>query len=95
LLLGLSPLFKWINFGSGGLIGLNGNGKIVLGMSLIAMAVYIRTVIKQKWLTLGILGVQAWGTLAVFWMGALIWKVGSILNSSDMEDNPFAGLFAT
>ncbi|MBN2578960.1 MAG: hypothetical protein JXB10_08210 [Pirellulales bacterium] len=95
LLLGLSPLFRWINFATGGLIGLSGDGKILLGITILAMSVYITAVIKQKWLMPVILSVQAWGTLTVFWMGALIWKVGSILNSSEIKDNPFAALFAS
>lgn len=94
-ILGFSPLFKWINFGTGGVIGLSGDGKIVLGVTIFAMAGYITASIKQKWITPVSLGIQAWGTLAVFWMGALIWKVGSIVDSLDMKDNPFAAIFAT
>jgi hypothetical protein len=96
LLLALSPLFKWVNFASGGGTGLSWtDGKIVLGVTLVAMAVYITAMVKQKWLTPIILCVQAWGTLAVFWMGAFIWKVGSILDSIDAKENPFAALIAT
>jgi len=95
LLLAISPFFKWINFGSGGVIGLNGDDKIVLGVTVVAMAAYITVMIKQKWLLSLFLGVQAWGTLAMIWMGSLIWKVGSILGSSEMKGNPFAAMFAT
>jgi len=38
-----------------------------------------------------LLGVQTWGITTTFWMGALIWKVGSI---SAVKDNPFAALLA-
>jgi len=95
LLLALSPLFKWVNFGSGGVTGISGDGKIVLGLAVLAIAAYVTAMSKGKWLTPTLLGVQSWGTLAIFWMGALIWKIGSILDSSDMKDNPFAALFAT
>ena len=92
--LAVSPLFKWINFASGGVIGLKGDGKIVLGITLVAIAICIAVLIRPKWLKVGVLAVQAWGTVAVFWMAALIWKVGSVLDSSDIKDNPFAALVA-
>jgi len=95
LLLALSPLFKWVNFGSGGVTGISGDGKIVLGLTVAAMTACGTAMAKERWLTPVLLGVQSWGTLAVFWMGALIWKVGSILGSGDMKDNPFAALLAT
>jgi hypothetical protein len=53
LLLGVSPLFNWVNFGNGGVIGLKGDGKIVLGLSLAAMAIYIMArVHPQKGVTI-------------------------------------------
>ena len=93
--LAVSPLFKWINFASGGVIGLKGDGQIVLGITLVAIGICIAVLIKPKWLKAGVLAVQAWGTVAVFWMAALIWKVGSVFDSSDIKDNPFAGLLAS
>jgi hypothetical protein len=92
--LAVSPLFKWMNFGSGGVIGLKGDGKIVLGITLVAIGICIAVLINPKWLKAGVLAVQAWGTVAVFWMAALIWEVGSVFDSSDIKDNPFAGLLA-
>ena len=93
--LAVSPLFKWINFASGGVIGLKGDGQIVLGITLVAIGICIAVLIKPKWLKAGVLAVQAWGTVAVFWMTALIWKVGSVFDSSDIKDNPFASLLAS
>ena len=95
LILALSPLFKWINFGGGGVTGISGDGKIVLGVTVVAIIVYATAVFTRKRLTVISLGVGAWGTVALFWMGGLIWKVGSILDSSDVKDNPFAAIFAT
>ncbi|MGO9600996.1 MAG: hypothetical protein ACLP7Q_23690 [Isosphaeraceae bacterium] len=92
VVLAVSPLFKWMNFASGGVIGLKGDGKIVLGITLVAIAICIAVLIKPKWRKVGVLAVQAWGTVAVFWMAALIWKAGSIFDSSD---NLFAALLAT
>ena len=93
--LAVSPLFKWMNFASGGVIGLKGDGQIVLGITLVAIGICTAVLIKPKWLKAGVLAVQAWGTVAVFWMTALIWKVGSVFDSSDIKDNPFAGLLAS
>jgi len=93
--LALSPLFKWIEFGAGGVTGIAGDGKIILGVSVLAIGAYAVAVATRKWLTPILLAVQAWGTLAVFWMGGLIWKVSSIPSSADVQGNPFAALFAT
>ncbi len=95
LLLSLSPLFTWINFGTGGVIGLSGDGKIVLGVTAVLTVAYGAAIISKRWLTPVVLGVQSWGTLAAFWMGALIWGVSTILNSPEVNGNPFAKLFAT
>lgn len=94
LILALSPFFKWVNFGAGGVTGLAGDGKIVLVATVIGSTAYLAAIVRRKWLTPVFLGVQAGGTLAVFWMGALLWKIGSITNLSNMEDNPFAAMFA-
>ncbi len=95
LVLGASPLFNWVNFASGGVIGLKEDGKIVLGVTLLAIAIWVAVLFKPSWLKAGAIAVQAWGTVAVFWMGALVWKVGSILDSPAVKDNPLAMLFAT
>jgi len=95
LLLALSPFFKWVNFGSGGVTGISGDGKIVLGVTVLAIAAYVVAMVKGKWVTPIFLGIQTWGTLAVFWMGSLIWQFGSLFDSSDMSNNPFTALFAT
>lgn len=94
LILALSPFFTWIKLGAGGVGGLAGDGKIVLGVTVIVGAIFAVAMIKGKWLIPSLLSTQAWGTIAAFWMGSLIWKVGSILDSPDMKDNPFAALFA-
>jgi hypothetical protein len=95
--LALSPFFKWIDFAAGGVTGLAGtgfvrNGWIVLGTTLIAIAAYATAIIKRQWRIPAILGVQAWGTIAAFWMGGLIWSVSSTFHLSveDAKDNPFA-----
>jgi len=51
LVLGLSPFFKWISFGTGGVIGLAGDGKILLAATVIGAIAYLSAIIKRKWLT--------------------------------------------
>jgi hypothetical protein len=84
-----------MTFGAGGVTGLAGDGKILLAITVLAAAVYCAAIVKRKWLTPILLSVQAWGTIAVFWMGALIWKVDSLLDSPDIQDNPFAAMFSS
>ena len=95
LVLALSPLFNWVNIGVGGVTGITGDGKIVLGLTVAAIAAYIVGLSTRKKLTPVLLAVQSWGTVAVFWMGGLIWQVSVLLKSPELEDNPFAALIAT
>jgi hypothetical protein len=50
VVLAVSPLFKWMNFASGGVIGLKGDGRIVLGVTLAAIGICIAVLIKPRWL---------------------------------------------
>ena len=94
-ILAISPFFNWVTFGAIGVMGLSGDGKIVFGVTLLAAATFAFALARGQWVAPILLGVQAWGTLAVFWMGALIWKVGSVLTSSpELKDNPFAVMLA-
>lgn len=95
LVLALSPLFKWINFGAGGVTGISGDGKIVLGGTVVCAILFALVAFARKRLVPVSLGVGAWGIVALFWMGALIWKVGSITDSPEIKDNPFAAIFAS
>jgi hypothetical protein len=95
VILAISPLFKWVNFGAGGVTGISGDGKIVLGVTVVSIILYAAAVFTRKRLIAVSLGVGAWGTISLFWMGGLIWKVGSIFDSLEVKDNPFAAIFAT
>jgi hypothetical protein len=94
LILAVSPLFHWVKFANGGVIGLKGDGKFVLGINFVAIAIYIAFLINPKWLKSDVLAIQAWDTVAVFWIAALIWNVSSIFDLPGLKDNPFAGLLA-
>ena len=88
LILGLSPFFWWLKFGGGGRTGLAGDGKILLAVTVVAAAAYTAVIVKRKWLAPVLLTVQAWGTIVMFWMGALIWN-----NLSSAMISPGAGLY--
>ena len=47
-LLAVSPFFKWINFGAGGVIGLAGDGKVVLGVTLLAAVALVAALKKGR-----------------------------------------------
>ena len=92
LLLCISPFFSWATFGNEGSIGLDGDGKIVLAVSVIALGVFVAATVKENWFTPLVLVIQSWGTLAAFWMGAIIWKIHSAV--ADLGPNPFAMMIA-
>jgi hypothetical protein len=91
----LSPFFRWINIGMGGVTGLSGDGKILLVATAIGAFAYLSTLITRKLIADLLLLVQAYGTVAAFWMGALIWKVGSLPQSPELEDSPFAAALSS
>lgn len=95
LLLALSPLFKWVKFGSGGIIGIRGDGKIVLGVTLLALVGFGVSILRKKQTRSLLLASQAWASIATFWMAGLIWKAGGMFDDPEIRDNPFAGMLAS
>lgn len=95
LILALSPLFKWINILGGGVTGIRGDAKIVLAVTVLSIILFALPIFDRKRLTAVSLIAGAWGTVALFWMGGLIWRVSSILESPDVEDKLFIGILAT
>lgn len=95
LLLALSPLFKWITFGAGGVTGIQGDGKYVLALSIAAIAASSFAIFTRRRFSLLVLASQAWGTIAVILMGSLIWKIGSIFDDPKIGGNPFTAILAT
>jgi GYF domain 2 len=95
LILAISPLFNWVNFGAGGIVGIRGDGKIVLGVTLFVAILCATVFVIKKSLAYASLFAQAWGMIAFFWMAALFLKVSAILDAPEMEGNPFAALVAS
>ena len=95
LVMTVSPLSRWITFGNGGITGIVGDGKYFFGVSVIATAMYAISALRRKWLTPVLLGVQAWGTIAACWTGSLVWKIGTLVETTEVKGNVFATLLAT
>jgi len=95
LILALSPFFKWIAIGAGGVTGIAGDGRILLAITLLASAAFAAAVVKNKFFIPILLSVTAWGIITTFWMGSLIWKLGSLFDSQEVKDNPFAAIFSS
>lgn len=95
LTLGLSTSLKWINLGAGGSVGISGDGKIVLALTMLAFVGYLFAICKNKWVFHILIAIQGWGTIAAFWMGTLLWKASTFLSTGEINDNPFAFLVAS
>lgn len=95
LLLMLSPFFTWVKFGAGGVTGITGDGRILLAVTSVAGAVFIAGIIHRRCLSPAFLLVQVWATLAVMWMAAMIWRISTVFNASELTENPLAAIFAT
>ncbi len=78
LILAISPFFKWINLGPINTLGINANGKIVLGVTLVAITLFIVSLSTHKLVGAVFLGINIWGIVVMLWMGGLIWSIGSI-----------------
>ncbi len=92
LLLGLAPFFKWLNFGNGGIVGLSGGGKFLLGGTVVGFILYLLALMIRRLITPAFLIIQAGGIFTVFWMGMLIWQVSSLLFDKEANNNPFGAL---
>lgn len=95
LLICLSPFFKWISVGAGGVTGLAGDGKVLLVISLVAVGAFGCAISKKAWMTPLLSVVQGWGVIVVFWMGSLLWKLSTLASQSAVEENVFAAMFST
>lgn len=92
LCLALSPFLRWVNFGAGGFVGIAGDGKLLLGAAVLSAILFIAAVSSRPLLAIPLIIVQGVGTLTVFWMGALIWRLSSFFEQAQANDNPFAAM---
>lgn len=95
LLAGLSPFFKWVNIGGGGMTGIAGDGRILLAITAVASVAFVVAVTTKQFMLPLMLAVQVWGMIVLFWMGGLFWKLSSIANQTEVKDNLFAAMLST
>jgi len=90
LILLLSPLFNWINVASGGVTGISGDGKIVLGVTVVAGVLLFAGFHASKLFFPAVLVCHAWGIVTCLWMGSLVWRISSVLSQMGEVDDPLA-----
>ena len=85
-LLALSPLLNCIKLGPLGISGITvWQGKVVLGFTVAVAAAYLACLLTQRHVIPVLLGVQAWGTIAVLYTGGWIWRIRSLVG--DLMDD--------
>ncbi len=87
--LAISPFFRWVNIGLGGITGIAGDGRILFAFTIVAIILFGAATFYQKWFDGVVLSISLMATLVVFWMGGLIWKLGASFRDLD---NPFAAM---
>lgn len=95
LVVAFSPFFKWVAIGAGGVTGIAGDGRILLAITLLVSAAFAAAIVKNKFFIPVLLSVTSWGIITTFWMGSLIWKLGSLFDAQEVKDNPFAAIFSS
>jgi hypothetical protein len=93
-LLCLSPFFKWVSIGAGGITGLAGDGKIMLVISIVAVIAFVVYLVQKKHLLRLLLPVQAWGLVTSIWMSMILWHMSIATQALEAEGSPFAGFLA-
>jgi hypothetical protein len=75
--------------------GLKGDGQYVLAFSVGSLVAVGVAALTRKAFYVLMLGAQGWSSIAVLWIGALIWKINTIVGAEELASNPFAALLAT
>jgi hypothetical protein len=76
-------------------MGISGDdGKIVLAVSALAIVVLVVAVLIRRWVVIASLSASAWGVAATIWLGGIIWKIATTMDSFGLEDDSLAALFA-
>ena len=94
-MLAVSPFLNWVNVLGGGMLGIEGDGKIILILCLcVSGGLVVELAINKRSVTSVILA-QALGTIACLWMVGEVWRVRAIRESPDIRDNIFGQMLAT
>jgi hypothetical protein len=94
-LLAVSPFLNWVNILGGGMLGIEGDGKIILILCVcVGGGLVAELAINKRAVTSAIVA-QALGTIACLWMVGEVWRVRAIRESPDIRDNIFGRMLAT
>ena len=93
--LAVSPFLNWVNILGGGMMGIEGDGKIVLILCLCVGGGLVAELAIKKRSVASVIVAQAWGTIACLWMLGEVWRVQAIRASPDIRDNIFGEMLAT
>jgi hypothetical protein len=94
VILAISPCLTWVTIMGGGMLGIEGDGKIVLILTLVLGVGLGIDLLIYRWASVSVLLAQAWGTIASLWMVGEIWRVFAIRQSPETHDNMFGQMFA-
>ena len=93
-ILGVSAFFPWVRVGLGGVVGIAGDGKVVLAASVCCLGLYILGHWGERIREASRLVCGAWGTVAAVWHGALLWRLSTLADSRVIGD-PIGNVLAT
>jgi hypothetical protein len=91
-LLCLSPFLPWVRLGAGGFSGLAGDGRILLGLSVLAVITFVLALTIRWQINWVLLTVEFWGVFVAFWMCSLLWQLSRMTTESD---GALAKMFST
>jgi len=74
----ISTLFTWFRVLTGGTLGISGDGKYMLGLSLVALIWSTASFAKGSRFKIAAIAASAFGTFVLFWMGALFYHITSV-----------------
>ncbi len=92
--LALSSFMPWARVLGGGVSGIQGDGKIVLALSIAAIIAGIVAFVRTCWFAPIAALCMAWGTVAAVWMGILLYKTSTVATPNELRGNPFAVMFS-
>ena len=92
--LAVSPFLTWVNILGGGMLGIEGDGKIILVLCLCVGGGLVAELGINKRSVASVFLAQALGTVACLWMVGEVWRVRAIRESPEIRNNMFGQMLA-